>query len=123
MTFVPHFKHDSAKNIMFADIAGLNDTSGILVDTVNTLLNRIIFKFAKQIKIIIAFQYQAVLNSRGTEIRSLLRQVQKMILAQPLEIIECVQPVITRSPVNLGEQSVDDLRDTIVEQMTQAMNV
>lgn len=66
MTFIPHFKHDDQKNIMFADIAGLSDTSGILVDTVNCLLNRIIFKFAKELKIIVAFQIQAVNNAKGS---------------------------------------------------------
>ena len=46
-----------------------------------------------------------------------------MILAKPLEIVESILPIITRCPVDLKEQSVDDIRNVIVDQMTAAMKV
>ena len=55
MTFIPHFKFDSKSNIIFADIAGLNDTSGILIDVINCFINRIIFRHSKKIKLLIGF--------------------------------------------------------------------
>jgi len=43
MTFFPHFIRDPNSGIIFADIAGLLDSDGELIQFVNCLINRSIF--------------------------------------------------------------------------------
>ena len=64
--------------MVFADIAGLNDTSGNFVDIINCFIVRIIFRHTKQLKMILAFQIEAILDGKGNGVRTLLRSVQKM---------------------------------------------
>lgn len=43
-TFIPHFYFDSDAKLLYTDIAGLNDSSGDLVDIINRLITKSIFK-------------------------------------------------------------------------------
>lgn len=119
-TFIPHFKIDKEKSMVFADIAGLNDTGGIFIDTINCFINRVIFKHCQRLKIIMAFPINAILEGRGTGIRTLIRTVQKIFLADPQKIVDSVIPIITKCPVS-RETSIDDLRDTVYELLSTTM--
>ena len=54
---------------MFIDIAGLKDTGGELVDTLNCIINKIIFSLCKHIKILIPMTYTQIVESRGMQVR------------------------------------------------------
>lgn len=43
MTFLPHFVTDEEAGIVYADIAGLNDTNGEFIELLNCFINRKIF--------------------------------------------------------------------------------
>jgi hypothetical protein len=68
-TFIPHFYYDSDAKIVFTDIAGLNDSSGDLVDIINRLITKCIFKQSKSVKFIIAVTHVAMKEGRGKNVR------------------------------------------------------
>jgi len=68
-TFMPHFYHDSDSGLVFTDIAGLNDSSGDLVDIINRLITKSIFKQSKSVKFIIAVTHVSMKEGRGQNVR------------------------------------------------------
>lgn len=52
-TFLPHFINDEVNGVVYADIAGLQDTGGPLVEFTNCFLNKILFQMVKKIKILV----------------------------------------------------------------------
>ena len=54
MTFLPHFVKDLENpNIVYVDLAGQSDSSGIAIDIVNCLIKKMIFKKVKNVRIIV----------------------------------------------------------------------
>ena len=43
MTFLPHFAVDKESGVVYADIAGINDTNGEFVELLNCFINRKMF--------------------------------------------------------------------------------
>ena len=54
-TFIPYFIDDPEKGIVWCDIAGFGDTSGDLIEYINTFIDKKIFNLAKDVKIIMPF--------------------------------------------------------------------
>ena len=48
-TFMPEFKNDFCNNIMYGDIAGLQDTNGPLYDFINCFLVKKIFQLTEHV--------------------------------------------------------------------------
>lgn len=69
-TFIPHFYQDSSSDndLMFTDIAGLNDSDGELIDLVNCFVNKKIFNIASKVKFLIPFSYNQIGDARGKNI-------------------------------------------------------
>ena len=53
MTFMPHFYCVPEHNSVYADIAGLLDTGGNLIQLVNCFIDKWIFSKAKRVKILV----------------------------------------------------------------------
>ena len=49
-TFVPHFFYDKERDIVFADVAGLNDTRSDIIRILNCFILQFIFKQAKSVR-------------------------------------------------------------------------
>ena len=49
-TFVPHFFYDKERDIVFADVAGMNDTSTGIIRILNCFIMLFIFKQAKSVR-------------------------------------------------------------------------
>ena len=54
---MPHFQIDKERDVMFTDIAGLNDADGELIDLINCFVNKKIFNIASKVKFLIPFSY------------------------------------------------------------------
>ena len=56
-TFIPYFMEDpdETKNCVWADIAGFGDSSGDLIEYINTFIDKKIFNVAKDVKVIMPF--------------------------------------------------------------------
>lgn len=51
MTFLPHFRKKSAdSDTLYADIAGLMDTGGDLLEYINCFVNKKLFNMAKRVR-------------------------------------------------------------------------
>ena len=68
-TFLPQFINDDVKGVVYADIAGLQDTGGPLVEFTNCFLNKILFQLVKRIKILVPITSVQIVEGRGQEAR------------------------------------------------------
>jgi len=68
-TFFPHFLKQEGSKVVFADVAGLQDTAGDLIDIINCLINKSIFNRASHICFLIPFTHGLIEESRGVELR------------------------------------------------------
>ena len=62
---MPHFQIDKERDVMFTDIAGLNDADGELIDLINCFVNKKIFNIASKVKFVIPFSHGQITEARG----------------------------------------------------------
>ena len=66
-TFFPDFQENpNEKGSYFVDIAGNDDTDGFFIELIIMLINKKIFSWAKEIKILVLFPKDKIFESRGT---------------------------------------------------------
>lgn len=63
---------------MFIDIAGLKDTNGEFVDTLNCIINKMIFSLCQKIKMIIPLTMPQIKESRGMLVRDQIELIQSV---------------------------------------------
>ena len=69
MTFLPHFKcRDESSQIMYADIAGLMDTGGDLLEYINCFVNKKLFNMANKVKFLFPITFDSLKEERGGQI-------------------------------------------------------
>lgn len=59
-TFIPNYQVKADSKIMFIDIAGLKDTGGILIDTLNCIFNKMVFSLCNNIKMMIPITMSSI---------------------------------------------------------------
>lgn len=57
-TFFPHFVRKETTNEIWGDIAGFNDTNGSMIETINCLINKMIFNRAKSVRFLVPLTHQ-----------------------------------------------------------------
>lgn len=68
-TFFPHFVVKQSTDEVWADIAGFNDTNGEMIETINCLINKIIFNKVRSVRFLVPITHQQITVSRGNEVR------------------------------------------------------
>lgn len=68
-TFLPTFLYDESNDILYGDIAGLQDTSGPLVDFINSFLVKKIFLLASTVRFLFVMTKKQLKDMRGMQIR------------------------------------------------------
>ena len=56
---------DASKNLLWVDIAGFEDSSGKLIEYINTFIDKKIFQIAKDVRILIPFTEKQFKEERG----------------------------------------------------------
>lgn len=68
-TFLPTFQYDQANDLFYGDIAGLQDTSGPLIDFINSFLVKKIFQLANSVRFLFVMTKKQMKETRGMQIR------------------------------------------------------
>lgn len=58
MTFMPQFYKDENLGVIYADIAGLEDSGGPMFEIINIFTCKILFEKAKDVKIIVPISFR-----------------------------------------------------------------
>ena len=72
-TFLPKFLYDEGNDILYGDIAGLQDTSGPLVDFINSFLVKKIFQLASTVRFLFVMTKKQLKDMRGMQIRQQIK--------------------------------------------------
>lgn len=83
-------------NLVFADVAGLLDSGGLLMDIINIFMMKKIFQHIKHIKFLIVLTIPQLEESRGNSCRNLIESVQHMCQSGLSNMIDSIQPVLTK---------------------------
>ena len=109
MTFLPHFQYAQEHDTVFADVAGLHDTDGDLIDYVNGFVNKKIFNIANKISFIVPFTQTQLRDARGKHILSHIHLILALCTHNRYaELIEAIQPVMTKCPIPDPDEDEDD---------------
>ena len=114
MTFMPQFKVDSNNpDVVWADIAGLQDTGGELISFINSFVNKKIFQLAKEVKFLVPLTSQQLSDARGKGVREQIQVIQEISRnADQTEVIKSILPILTK--VRQNELfDIDERRQTI----------
>ena len=66
MTFLPHFKQrDDQSSVLYADIAGLMDTGGDLLEYINCFVNKKLFNMADKVRFLFPMTFDSIKEERG----------------------------------------------------------
>jgi hypothetical protein len=118
MTFLPHFQFDDKSDTVFADIAGLHDTGGELIDLVNCFVNKKIFNLAAKVKFIVPFTPMNISDARGKSIMDHVETIMALCDSNELhELMQCIQPVITKCPIDDDDIDLEELQGNVLERL------
>jgi len=69
MTFLPHFRQrDDSSSVLYADIAGLMDTGGDLLEYINCFVNKKLFNMADKVRFLFPMTFDSIKEERGGQI-------------------------------------------------------
>lgn len=85
------------EDLVWVDLAGLNDTGGEFISFVNSFINKKIFHLAAQVKFLLPFTSMQLTDARGKSVRDQIQIIQEVCRSLELdEVIKAVQPVLTK---------------------------
>jgi ABC-type dipeptide/oligopeptide/nickel transport system ATPase component len=120
-TFLPKFLYDRDNDILYGDIAGLQDTSGPLVDFINSFLVKKIFQLAQSVRFLFVLTKKQLKDMRGMQIRQQIRVLQGMCASINIKYIHnSIKPVITKMKTGAladdeDERCLEDIRTIFTE--------
>ena len=120
-TFLPTFLYDYQNDVYYGDIAGLQDTSGPLVDFINSFLVKKIFQLASSVRFLYVMTKKQLKDARGMQIRQQIRVLQAMCSTVDIkDVHNSIKPVITKvKPGPLDdeedERSLEDYRQIFID--------
>lgn len=120
-TFLPHFYKDKKENILYCDIAGLQDTGGQLIALVNSFVGKFIFAGAGTVRFLVPLTQSSIESSRGAQIKDVLHTMQNICSEDMGEVIDAIQPVITKCKPSDDDADIDVIRDVIGAQLDQEL--
>lgn len=96
-TFLPNFIYDYENDVFFGDIAGLQDTSGPLVDFINSFLVKKIFQMSRSVRFLYVMTKKQMKEMRGMQIRQQIRVLQAMCSTVDIkDVHNSIKPIITK---------------------------
>lgn len=87
---------DDVNNLVYLDIAGLNDTDGPMADMINSFLLKMMFKFLTKVKLLVPISLNQLTNQRGTQTKETIQTLQSLCSTSLRDLASSVQPVITQ---------------------------
>lgn len=75
-TFLPKFVQAPNADIVYVDIAGLNDTAGYLMELINCFITKELFKRSKHVRFLVAISMEQVNETKGKSVRDLINTLQ-----------------------------------------------
>ena len=108
--------------MIFADVAGLRDTSGSLIEFVNCFLSKQIFQRSSTVRFLVPLTLVQLSESRGADARSLIQTLHCICQSNLNNMMDSIQPVLTKCKPNDPELDIDVIRATLREQFEQEIN-
>lgn len=115
MTFMPqpHRREGDTTNTVYVDIAGTQDTGTDLIELVNIFVTKELFARSKTVRFLVPIPHLQVTEARGKGPREQIKLIQKICDADLLQIIDAIQPVITRVKHNDEEFDIIQIREIL----------
>ena len=109
---------------LWADYAGLDYTSGELIDILNCFMMRQVFQISKSIRILAPVSREQISDSRGVELRKHV-SILKNMFSQDIEACsQATLPIITKCKLSDADSNdVDCLRSTADEILQAELDV
>ena len=107
--------------MLFVDLAGLKDTSGDLIEIVNSFLSKTVFTEAKSVQFILTIPFHSLAHNRGETVRETMKVMQQVCQGQQLySVTDALRPVITHYPAS-SEKDIAEIRSEIEDQLIHAL--
>lgn len=109
-TFWPEYKTDvQNQKLIFVDIASLSDSGGLMVDFINSFINKMILKRAPNVKILMPLTITQITASRGDGVREFIQTLQNMCNTHDPKVANSIQLVITQCKLDEADKEVNDI--------------
>ena len=95
-TFLPNFQKDPESGLVFTDVAGFQDTSGELVEVINSLIIKRIFMKAESLRFVVPLTYNTIKDERGHRVRLHGNLIKRTFKDNLGEFVHSIQPLITK---------------------------
>lgn len=114
-TFRPEFVPNDQLKMMFIDVAGFDDTGGMLIELINNFVIKQIYNNAKSVRFLFAITHNEIVSTKGQKLREFINLLDMMCRSEISSIKESVIPILTKCKPGDDEIDLDDVRNTIGE--------
>ena len=111
-TFMPCYFYDKDNKIIYADIAGLEDNRGNLMEFVNKFVTKSLFMKAKKVKFMVPMTKAQFSNTRGVSVREQIRFLHSLCEGNIIEFSLSIKTILTKCKVTSAENDIEALQGT-----------
>ena len=95
-TFLPNWQTEPGTGLVLTDVAGLQDTSGDLIEVINSLIIKRIFMKAESLRFIVPISYNSIKDERGNRMRLHGNLIKRTFKDDLNGFVPSVQPLVTK---------------------------
>ena len=106
---------DDASGLIYADIAGIKDPDGDLIEYINCFINKSIFKRAKSLRFLVPLTINQLKENRGMGVRDQIRILKDICSSNLNDFKDSVLPLLTKCRPNDEELDIDEKRINLQE--------
>ena len=116
-TLIPAFQADPTTKLLYVDVGGFHDNVGPLAEILNSLIIKSIFNRAGSIRFLITLTQSQIKDHKGIEGRKHISLIRQIVRDNLDTIIDCIQPVITKSKPGDKNTDLTYLRKLVTDQL------
>ena len=116
-TLIPSFVRDDVNNLIYADMAGMNDQGNQFTDFINTFIDRYIFLKAEKVRFLVPITRDQNSTKLGLQLRQQIRVLQRMCSTSLTIMLDCIQPVLTKCGPKDENIDLEKIKADLIKQI------
>ena len=116
-TFYPKFVQSPSGDFYIADVAGLHDNNGEMIELVNSMILKKLFTMSSRVRFLIPITYKSMEGSRGKAVKDHIQLLLRVFKGNIKDVVNSIQPVLTQVKPKESEFNLEDVHTSLNTQI------
>lgn len=117
----PYQREGDTTNTIYVDIAGYGDSGSELIELVNVFMTKELFRKSKTVRFLVPIPHLLIEDAKGKGPKDQINLIRDVCEADLTQIVDAIQPVITRVKLEKEDFDIEQIRGTLKQQFENLM--